>query len=169
MAVITTVAGTTSNSYLDVAAADDFAASELGQLAKKWRTATIEDKEAALIRATSEIDEYVGSGVALYAYDQALRFPRAIDLDAAGVAIIPARVRRSTFLQAAFLLANVDELDAAAARRARGLVNFANPDGTGGQLADSPDMGRLHPRVTALLGDTVGGAVVGWIDTTGTL
>lgn len=166
MAVDTTVAGTSANSYLDVAGADAFASTELGKLAKAWRNATIEDKEAALLRATAEIDEYTGSGSTLFLTTQALRFPRLLDVDAAAVPFIPVRVRRATFLQASYLLANADVLDDAATRRARGLVNFSNPDGTGGQLADSRDYGRLHPRVEGLLADTVGGAVVGWIETT---
>ena len=167
MAVIVTVGGDDANSYLDVADGDAFAASEIGQLASAWRKATVEDKEAALIRATSEIDEHVGSGVALYSITQALRFPRLEDVDpVTGDVILPLRVRKATFLQAAYLLANVKELDDAASRRARGLVNFANPDGTGGQLADSAEFGRMHPRVERLLDDTVGGVVVGWIETT---
>lgn len=166
MAVIATVAGADANSYLEVADADAFAETELGKLANAWRQATSEDKEAALLRATAEIDEHVGSGTTPYDVLQGLTFPRYTDFDTDGAPIIISRVRRATFLQAAYLLANIDELDAADTRRARGLVNFANPDGTGGQVADDATFGRLHPRVIELLDTTVGGAVVGWIETT---
>lgn len=160
MAVIATVAGNDSNSYLDVASADAYAALELGALPKAWLTATVENREAALIRATAEIDERVGATVSVWDTAQALRFPRDVDYDDLGDPIIPGRVSRATFLQAAYLLANVDILDAAAARRARGLVNFANPDGTSGQVADSLDYGRFHPRVLSLIDDVVGGAII---------
>lgn len=184
MTVDTTVAGADSNSYLDVAGADALAASELGGNAKAWRAATIEDKEAALIRATAEIDEFVGappravvagppytrrpfvaSGLAPYAPDQGLTFPRAYDLDPTDEPIIPARIARATFLQAAYLIVNADLIDEAGSRRARGLTSFSNPDATGGTISDKRDFGRLHPRVEALLGDVAGGAVVGWIET----
>lgn len=166
MAVIATVAAADANSYLDVASADAFAALELGSLPKAWLKATSEDREAALIRATAEIDEHVGATVAVWDTAQALRFPRSEDVDDVGDPVIPARVSRATFLQAAYLLANVDILDAAASRRARGLANFSNPDGTSGQLADDRDYGRFHPRVIGLLDDVVGGAIIGTIVTT---
>ena len=167
MAVVTTVAGASSNSYLDVAGADALAASELGNNARAWASLTIEDKEAALMRATAEIDEFVGAGLPSYTQGQALVFPRAGDVVIGTYTPeIPVRVKRATFLQAAYLAANADLLDEAASRRARGLVNFSNPDGTGGTISEKRDFGRLYPRAEALVADVAGGAVVGWIVTT---
>jgi hypothetical protein len=165
MAVITTVAGDDANSYLSVAEADTQAASELGKLPKEWLSATTELKEAALIRASAEIDEYVGSALIPWAVGQALRFPRWDDVDVDGVPLIPKRVGRATFLQAAYMLANAEILDAADAFRARGLTSFSNPDGTGGQLSDDASFGRLHGDVKRILGDVTGGVVIGTIVT----
>lgn len=175
MTVDATVAGLASNSYLDVAAADALAASDLGRNAKAWNAATIEDKEAALIRATAEIDEYVGTVPIVYAAaylgrGQALLFPRSIDVyglydvGPSGTPYIPVRLARATYLQAAHLLRNADLIDDAQSNRARGLVNFANPDGTGGTLSDKADFGRLNDRTVALIGDVSGGVTIGWIE-----
>jgi hypothetical protein len=168
MALDDTVAGANSNSYLSVADADEIAKAEaLGLNVKRWRAATLDEKEVALVRATNEIDDYI---VFSSPYDpltpQRLLFPRVQDLDPVTSApMLPRSLRRATFLQAAYLLSNADEIDASMARRARGLVNFANPDGTGGQLGEV-DLGRLHPAAMAAVGGLAGsGAVVGWIVT----
>ena len=60
MAIDATIAGASANSYLTVAAADALAASELGRDMKAWTAATTDEKEAALVRATEEVDAEVG-------------------------------------------------------------------------------------------------------------
>lgn len=163
MALDATVAGSAANSYLTVADADALAAADLGGNAKEWVEATVETKEAALIRATDEIDSTVVRTVP-YSTTQALLFPRLIDVDSIGGSPeLPTRLQKATYLQASFLVKNADLLDHAATRRARGLVNFANPDGTSGQLADSPSFGNLHPRVEMMLDEFTAGSVVATI------
>jgi hypothetical protein len=165
-----TVAGAASNSYLTVADAHSFADADLGKNAKAWTEATADEQEAALQRATEEIDVYVGrvaSPFDVTAPVQKLLFPRSIDVDpVTSLPYIPARVRRATYLQAAFLLVNADMIDEAASRRARGLVNFSNPDGTGGQIATDAEFGTLHPKVVGYLGEVIGDAVIADIVTT---
>lgn len=162
MAIDATVAGASANSYLTVADADVLAASELGRDMRAWASATVEEKEAALIRATDEIDADVGRVAYPATTTQALLFPRRFDVEASAY-FIPARLQRATILQAAFLLRNADVLDDAVAFRARGLSNFSNPDGTSGQLADDPGYGRMHPRAKALLTEFAEGSVIGII------
>lgn len=166
MAIDATISGASSNSYLTVAEADSFANSDLGQNAKDWLSATDDTKEAALIRATDEIDGEVGRVSASALTTQALLFPRYTDRNAAGALILPSRLKRATYLQAAFLLKVADTLDRAAEMRARGLSNFSNPDGVSGQLSDDVNFGRLHPRARILLGDFTEGSVIGIIVTT---
>lgn len=164
MAIDATIAGASANSYLTVAAADTLAASDLGLNAKEWLTATVDTKEAALIRASEEVDDVVGHVAYPATAAQALLFPRAEDLALDGVTwIIPVRLLRAVYLQAAFLVKNAELLDHAAARRARGLSNFSNPDGTSGQVSDDPSFGAVHPRVMRLLEEFSQGAVVGII------
>lgn len=163
-----TVGGSAANSYLSVAEGDEFAASDLGRFAKAWTDATIEQKEAALRRAAQEIDTYVGvrPDEAFYVGVQALVFPRYVDRDTLGLAVLPARVKRAAYLQAAYLILAADQIDDAALRRSKGFTSYANPDGTGGQLATSDTYGRMHPDAAALLGNFDQGAVSGWIVTT---
>ena len=162
MAIDATVAGASANSYLTVAAADLLAASELGRDMKAWSAATVEEKEAALVRATEEVDAEVGRVVYPATATQSLLFPRRTDY-VGSIYFIPARLARATILQAAFLLRNADLLDDAVSFRARGLSNFSNPDGTSGQLADDPSFGRLHPRARSLLVEFAEGSVVATI------
>lgn len=159
-----TIAGASANSYLSVAAADDFAANDLGRAKKTWQAATVEDKEAALIRATADIDEAVQTTESKAATGQALLFPRSFDVDTDGSTfIIPARLRRATYLQAVYLIDAAELIDDAARRRARGLVNFSNPDGTGGQVAEASTFGLLHPRVERMLDEFSAGGVIATI------
>jgi hypothetical protein len=164
MALDATVAGASANSYLTVAAADAFAASDLGRNAKDWLAATSEDKEAALIRASEEIDGTVGRVESYAVLGQALLFPRLIDTELDGTTPkLPKTLQKATYLQAAYLIHNANLLDDAAARRARGLVNFSNPDGTSGQVATDASWGTLHPRVDRMLDEFTSGAVVATI------
>lgn len=159
MAIDATVAGASANSYLTVAEADAFANSDLGASARDWLSATDDTKEAALIRATEEVDAEIGRVIASAVTGQALLFPRTVDRTAAGVLALPVRLKRATYLQAAYLVKNADAIDLAAGVRARGLSNFSNPDGVSGQVADDPSFGALHPRAKALLGEFTEGAV----------
>lgn len=163
-----TVGGSAANSYLSVAEGDEFAASDLGRFAKAWLDATTEAKEAALRRAAQEIDTYVGvrPDEAFYPSVQALVFPRYSDVNVYGVPLLPVRVKRAAYLQAAYLVAAADQIDDAALRRSKGFTSYANPDGTGGQLATSETFGRMHPDAQALLGSFDEGATIGWIRTT---
>lgn len=165
MALDASVAGSAANSYLTVASADVIADTDLlGRNAKAWREATDEIKEAALMRATEDIDSYVGL-TNRYSTTQALAFPRAID-NVVGPAI-PPRVSKATYLHAAFLIRNADLLDDAASRRARGMSSFANPDGTGGTVDYDHDSGvNADPAVARLLQPFAQGAVVATIITT---
>lgn len=159
-----TVAGASANSYLTVAEADSLAASDLGSFAEGWRAATADTKEAALIRATDEIDGEVGRVVYRATREQALLFPRVEDLALDGqTRILPTRLQRAVYLQAAYLVKNAELLDQAASFRARGLSNFANPDGTSGQVASDPGFGAIHPRVRSLLAEFEQGATIGII------
>jgi hypothetical protein len=167
MVLDATVGGPSANSYLDVAAADAFASTDLGRNAKEWLAATDEDKEAALIRASEEIDATIGRVESFFASDQALLFPRSFDLEADGTTPkLPKTLEKATYLQAAYLLRDANLLDDAASRRARGLVNFSNPDGTSGQVATDATWGTLHPRVDRMIEEFTSGAVVATIVTT---
>lgn len=162
MAIDATVAGASANSYLTIAAADALASSELGRDMKAWAAATTDEKEAALIRATDEIDADIGRVAYPATTTQALLFPRRTDVVSSSY-VLPTRLQRAVILQAAFLLRNADTLDDAVAFRARGLSNFSNPDGTSGQVADDPSFGRMHPRAKALLTEFAEGSVIGII------
>lgn len=150
MALDATVAGESANSYLTVADADSLNAERLGPQASTWAAAVNADKEKALIQATVDIDARVNVGVA-YDDDQALRFPRAVDVDEANVAFIPTRIARATYEQAAYLLANSRLLDEAAARRARGMFSFSEEEGPSGSITLDGTIGLLAPRAEALL------------------
>lgn len=68
-----TVGGASSNSYATVAEADTYFATRLG--ASTWDAATVEDKERALITATSQLDQSAFLGMRTSS-TQRLAFPR---------------------------------------------------------------------------------------------
>lgn len=153
MALDATVAGATANSYLTVAAADALAAADLGRQAAGWLAALTATKEAALQRATREIDgNFPISGLWVrYDADQALLFPRPQDATGAPLApYIHPNVEQATYHQAAYLVANASLIDDAAARRARGLFSFSDSEG-GGSVALDPAFGLLAPQAMAFL------------------
>lgn len=167
MVLDVTLAGAAANSYITVAEADAEASADIGRNAEAWNSATVEAKEAALIRATEDIDYTVGRVSATYSPTQRLLFPRSIDLIyGTSTPVLPGRIKSATYLQAAHLLKNAKVIDDAASFRARGLSNFSNPDGTGGTVASDPRIGRLHPRVEFLLDEFAQGSVIGTIVTT---
>lgn len=162
-----TLAGASANSYLTVAAADVHALDDLGRNRTAWLAATVEDREAALIRATEEIDATVGRVDSYAVVGQRLLFPRSWDVvTGTTTPKLPDRLAKAVYLQASYLIANANLLDDAAARRARGLSNFSNPDGTSGQLSSDSTFGTLHPRVDRMLDEFTSGAVVATIVTT---
>ncbi len=160
-----TVGTASANSYLSVAAADLLAQSDLGRAPKDWLAATDDEKEAALTRATEEIDAHLSRVAYAYAPTQALLFPRAEDV-VSSAAVIPLRIQRATYRQAVYLIRNASLIDDAASRRARGMLNFSNPDGTGGQVSTDGSFGRLDPTVERTLVQYEGGTVAAVIETT---
>ena len=166
MALDATVGGASANSYITVADADAFAATDLGRNVKAWNDAHPEEKEAALIRATEEIDFAVGTVGSSYSSTQARLFPRSSDIDlSTNLPRIPVRLKKATYLQAAFLLRNANIIDDASSRRARGLSSFANPDGTSGTVSTDPYNG-LDARVVPIVTELSSGSVIGTIITT---
>lgn len=123
MTLDATVAGASANSYLSVADADAFAASDIGQATTAWAAASTDLKERSLKRATREIDTYLrSSGLARYSAVQLLLYPRAVDV-LNGTAIVPKPIQLATWAQAKFLNANADVLDATETRRASGYTS----------------------------------------------
>lgn len=163
-----TPGGTAADSYLSVADSLLYANNDLGSFAAGWIAADSATQEKALRRATRDIDRFLGATVAGYAIGQRLSFPRYYDVDPiTGLPIIPERVQEATYLQAIYVLANADVIDQASTRRARGLMNFTEPN-VSGAIAEDANFGRLSPDAAALLtGEGFeGGAIVGWISST---
>lgn len=74
MSLDATPAGPDSNSFVDVAFADDYNSERLFN--QEWADASVSDKEASLIRATFTLDQMDWIGYLNSDTDQALRFPR---------------------------------------------------------------------------------------------
>lgn len=133
MAIDATPAGANADSYLTVAAADALAGADLGPEVDAWLAlddqtpADLARKEAALKRATREIDAYLRSGWARYSTTQALRFPRSIDV-ADEEPFIPVDLQRATYQQAIYINKNATILAAANRRRARNVTTASEPD-----------------------------------------
>lgn len=167
MALDATIAGAAANSYLTIAAADLLAVNDLGRNKDAWASASDAEKEAALIRATEDIDESIGRVPYTYSLTQALLFPRATDLVyGTSTPMLPVRLQRATYLQAAFILRNAKVLDDAQSFRARGLSSFSNPDGTGGTVAEDFSTLGLDARVRAIVDELSAGAIIGTIVST---
>ena len=163
--LVTTPASSTANAYIDLAAANAYAEADIGPLAQKWRESSDEEeKSRAILRATRDIDRFVGRVVALYDPDtpQPLMFPRNVDVNASGAAYIAEGVRRATYLQAIYLFGNAKQIDEAKTQRARGLTNFAEPN-VSGSLATDPSFGQFSPDLDSALVELREGSVVGWI------
>lgn len=166
MAIDTTIGGASADSYLSVAEADAYAAADLGRNATAWAEAQTDTKERALKRATRDLSRIAGYTGARWSFDQALVFPRSIDLDpVTGLPVLPVPLKNATAEQAMYVIRNANVIDDAASRRARGLSNFTEPD-VGGQLADDPDFGAISPRAIELLQPLAERSVIGWISTT---
>lgn len=146
MVLDVTPGGVSADSYLSVEDADALAARDIGPEAEKWLAAgtTTEQKEAALRRATRDLDAYLRTGWRPFTVGQALLFPRAIDVAAAG-AFIPSRLQRATYEQATYVLANAPILDKAAARQARQLASASEPNVAYTQSQENDPTAYLSP------------------------
>lgn len=140
MALDATVATTTANSYLTVDDADGLAATDAINGAK-WLAAQTADKEVCLMQATVDVDVFKGAVGTAYATDQALRFPRAVDLDGSDLPYIVRPVARATYEQAVHLLANRKLIADAQAHRAQGTLSQQDANGAW-QAALDPRFGR---------------------------
>lgn len=132
MTLDATPGGASADSYLTVAAADTLAAADLGPEPAAWLAlanatpADLAKKEAALKRATREIDGYLR---AFYPETTAvLMFPREVDVDDDDEPFIPRSVVLATYQQAIHLIKNVGAIAAANTRRARNLQSASEPD-----------------------------------------
>lgn len=105
MALDTTVAGTSADSYATVLEADSYVS---WKDSDAWDNATTGTKEAVLKAAVAVLDE-------LYYQDprsdidQALRLPTALMTDSDGNYYIPERVKRAQAYLALYMLQNPDE------------------------------------------------------------
>ena len=163
MVLDATVGGSAANSYLDVAAADALNGNRLGDFAAAWAAADTATKEKALIQATADIDANVRVVVAPWDDDQALLFPRLVDVDDADLPYVVGRVRQATYEQAIYLVANLHLIEDAARRRARGMFSFDEEGGPSGTITMDSLIGHLAPRAESLLSSFTGIAGGGYV------
>lgn len=166
-ALDTTPAGADANAYISEADATAKAGADVGRYALAWLALTAPEREKAILRATRDVEAYVGYLDPPYdnTTPQALLFPRWFDQDGAGDAVIPKAVEQATYEQAVYVAKVADLIDDSASRRARGLANFSEQN-VSGQLATEPYYGQYAPRMRRLLdgpGIERGGAVMGTI------
>ena len=121
MALISTIGGTTSNSYVSQSEASAYFAGRLG--VSEWTSATSSEKDAALMMATVRLEAEYYAGLRVYA-DQRLQWPRIGTYDRDGIqhssSSIPLIVQQATFEYALALLREPTLLDDT------GLNAFAN-------------------------------------------
>jgi hypothetical protein len=149
MALDTTIAGATTDSYISVTQADAMAERRLGREADSWKAASVTDKERALRQAATDIDSLVRSGTR-YLTTQALLFPRTVDVDTAGDPYLLPRVKDAQYEQAAYLIHNANLISDAASRRARGLFSFSE-DNLQGSISVDSQVGLISPRAESLM------------------
>lgn len=152
MALDATIAGSSANSYLTVAEADEAASNDLGRFAEKWLAAPLDRKERCLIRATREISSRIGPTVR-FSSSQALAWPRSIDYTGVAPATVPIlhpELLRATYEQAIFLNVSAEVLDDAAGRRAQGTFSASDDNGSFSLAAD-PQLGRIAPEALAAI------------------
>lgn len=155
MALTTTPGGALSDSYLTVADADALAGADIGTEAVKWLAATAPQKEAALRRATRDLDTYLRTGWRRYSSTQALLFPRVIDVRTVAdelTAFIPHNLELATYEQATYVLANAEVLDRAATRKARQLASVSEPNTAYTRTPDEAPAAHLSPAALHYLG-----------------
>jgi len=118
--LIAAVAGTTSNTYVTLAFADDYFGAMLEW--DEWSAHEEADRSRALVSATRTIDQELrGFGAWYQKYDfidpeQMLMFPRTVDRDDTGSLEIPDAVEEATCLLALHLL-----------RRKSGMIGPVDP------------------------------------------
>ena len=157
MALDATIGGASANSYLTAAAADAFAADDLGRFAEAWKVAPLDVKERALVRASREISVRYGPTIR-FAATQALSFPRSIDFTGTvPVAFLHGDLVRAAYEQAIYLVTVADTLDNAAARRAQGTFTASDDNGSY-SLASDPQLGRIAPEALVALAALRGSA-----------
>lgn len=157
MALDATVASAAANSYLTIAEADALAHADPVSGPRWLETTLVEDKERALIAATSDVDLYRKHVGERYASTQALLFPRVTDVAGdPAVAFLPLDVKRATYEQAVYLVENAHLIRAAGSQRASG--HISRSDATGGwQAATNPTFGLFAPKMVEYL-DRLGAA-----------
>lgn len=156
MTLDTTIAGATADSYITVAWAIAYAGTrDMGPEADKWLDPATEiaQHERALRRATSDIDAYVRTGYPRYSATQALRFPRSVDVDAADAAIILEEIRRATYHQAVYVLANATVIDRASSRHARNAASASEPNIQYTMVSPDRGISVMSPRALPFLSD----------------
>ena len=144
MALVATIAGASSNSYLALEYAQAYFAARLRSDA--WDAASDADKEKALLTACRRIEAHrlqvhrrpygfpydlpnaldrPADPLAPADPDQALSFPRQRDLDRSGVYAIPDQVKQAQCEEALALLANGAEQERRQSLQAAGVRSFA--------------------------------------------
>jgi hypothetical protein len=150
-----TVSGPAANSYLTVADADARAATDLGRDLAAWYAADEPTKEAALIRATVDLDTFKRSPAeSKYAPAQARRFPRSTDVSG-GVSFLPVLLLDATWAQAKYRLDNADAFVDARSRRARGYSSFSGDDG-GATMSLHTELEPVSVEAQMLMDDVLG-------------
>lgn len=139
MALDATVAGSSANSYLSVADADELAEAD-AILGAKWLAAGQPDRERCLVAATRDCETYKGTVGPAFSSTQARRFPRAIDV-ADSVPFLPPALRQAVYEQAVHLLVNGKNIADAQARRAQGTLSQQDNNGAWTAALD-PRFGR---------------------------
>lgn len=151
-----TVAGATADSYLSVVEADAYAAND-PVTGDAWLAATLGEKERLLVAATADVDLFKKSVGVRYSSGQALLYPRAIDfLGDPMVPFLHPAVKRATYEQATYLRGNARLIADSASRRAQGLLNAGDGDGSW-TAAMSPTYGLYAPKMVERL-ESIGAA-----------
>jgi hypothetical protein len=170
MAIVATVGGASSNSYVTLTEATTYFATRLNSAA--WTAASSADKEAALLTACRRIEACriavnrrpYGYGVRIsdplvydprapYLDTQRLSFPRQVDRDTTGTYIIPQAAKDAQCEEALALLARGTEDERRQALRAAGVRSFS-VDGLSETYADgdAPGVALTSPDARSLIG-----------------
>ena len=160
MAIVATISGASSNSYVTMAEAEAHFAARLHSTA--WDTANASDREKALLQACRQIEAcrlrvdrrswvvYSPSILSPVIEDQALAFPRFRDVTGAGVYFVPESVKQAQCEEALALLAFGQEQERRSALQAGGVRGFA-VDGLSEQYGDVSSSPLTSARARQLL------------------
>lgn len=120
LTLVATAGANNANTYITLTDAETVMLEYLSHITSGWTAASDSNKNIALVQATRDIDNLRLSGEkynegydennALY---QPLHFPTTEDVNDSGALYIPAAVERATVLQAAWLLKNGTDMQAA--------------------------------------------------------